>query len=261
MRLFPTKLLTMTGTLASLIAISGCGGGGEPDLQNGRDAFIAQCAECHILADARSGGRIGPDLDAAFAAAREAGMNDATIEGITASQIESPRFTDPEDPSYMPAGLVEGDDLRDVAAYVGEVAGNPDVEPLTADEGLGEEVFIDQGCAACHSFVAAEAGGRVGPNLDTSLLGQTPEQIRESIVRPNAEIVEGYPPGIMPELYGSDIDEESLTALVEYLVTNTSPESKTTDRRDAEPNTGVTETAGGGKKSGGAGKAKNQPQG
>lgn len=252
MRLSPAKLLMMTGTVAALIALGGCGGGGEPDLANGRDAFIAQCAECHILADARTGGRIGPDLDAAFAAAREVGMNDATIEGITASQIADPRFTDPEDPSYMPPDLVEGDDLRDVAAYVGAVAGNPEVTEATAGDDLGEQVFVDQGCAACHSFVAANAGGRVGPNLDTSLLGQSPAQISESIVRPNAVIVEGYPAGVMPEVYGSDLDEESLTALVDYLVENTTPKSNTKDLRDAEPNSGVT----GGGQGKGAGKTK-----
>lgn len=259
MRLSPTKLLTMTGTLASLIAISGCGGGGEPDLANGRDAFIAQCAECHILADARSGGRIGPDLDAAFAAARAAGMNDATIEGIVASQIADPRYTDPDDPTYMPGDLVEGDDLRDVAAYVGEVAGSPDVEPLAAGDDPGNQVFVAQGCAACHSFAAARAGGRVGPNLDTVLLGQSSDEVRTSIVRPNETISEGYPAGIMPEVYGSDIDEESLGALVDYLVANTTPAAGTTDRRDAKANSGVTESAGGKQKP--AGKRKQQSKG
>lgn len=252
MRLSPTKLWTITGTLASLIALGGCGGGGEPDLANGRDAFIAQCAECHILADARTGGRIGPDLDAAFAAAREAGMDEATIEGIVAAQIESPRSTDPENPSYMPGKLVEGDDLRDVAAYVGEVAGNPEVVPLSSDD-PGGQIFVEEGCAACHSFAAAQAGGRVGPNLDTSLLGQTPGEVRESIVRPNATIVEGYPAGIMPELYGSDIDEQSLEQLVDFLVSNTTPV--------AEPATDTAETggAGAGKKSGA--KAGKKPKG
>jgi mono/diheme cytochrome c family protein len=224
-RLSPAKLLTMTGTLASLIVMGGCGGG-EPDLDNGRDAFIAQCAECHILADARSGGRIGPDLDAAFAAARAAGMNDKTIEGIVASQIESPRYTDPEDPTYMPGKLVVGEDLRDVSAYVAAVAGNPEVAALSGDGDPGEQVFIEQGCAACHSFAAAQAGGRVGPNLDTSLLGQTAAQVRESIVRPNETIAEGYPAGVMPEVYGSDIDEESLEQLVDYLVENTTQVSE-----------------------------------
>lgn len=214
-----TKLLSMIAGLMSVAALGGCGGG-EPDLVNGREAFIAQCAECHILSEARAGGRIGPDLDAAFAAARDAGMNDQTIEGIVASQISDPRFTDPEDPTYMPADLVTGDDLRDVAAYVGDVAGNPDVEVPPDPADPGGKVFIDQGCAACHSFAAAQAGGRVGPNLDTVLLGQTAAMIRESIIRPNAEISANYPAGIMPELYGSDISPEDLELLVSYLQDN-----------------------------------------
>ena len=31
------------------LLLGGCGGGGEPDLDNGRDAFIAQCAECRLV--------------------------------------------------------------------------------------------------------------------------------------------------------------------------------------------------------------------
>lgn len=236
MQLSRTKLLTVIGGIAAMITISGCGSGGDADLANGRDAFIAQCAECHTLAEARTGGKIGPDLDAAFAAARAAGgVNDATIEGIVTSQIADPRFTDPEDPTYMPAGLVEGDDARDVAAYVASVAGNPDVEPAPTPNGPGAQIFADNGCAACHSFAASQAGGRVGPNLDTVLLGQSLELIRESIIHPNAEISAGYPAGVMPETFGSDIAPEDLDLLIDYLSTSAGKTDPTEAGTPSEP--------------------------
>jgi plastocyanin len=45
-------------------------------------------------------------------------MTARTIQGVVHDQILHPRRT-----SIMPAGIVEGDDARDVAAYVAEVAG------------------------------------------------------------------------------------------------------------------------------------------
>ncbi len=45
----------------------------------------------------------------------------------------------------------------------------------------------------------------------------SPEQIRESIVDPNAEITPGYQPDVMPQDYGDSLTPEQLDALVGYL--------------------------------------------
>ena len=96
-------------------------------------------------------------------------------------------------------------------------------EQRTAVDGggaeLGLNVFLNQGCAGCHVLAGAAATGAVGPNLDSVLPGQSAEQIRESIVRPDAVISEGFGPGIMIE-YGQ-LPEDQLDALVEFLVTAT----------------------------------------
>ena len=96
-------------------------------------------------------------------------------------------------------------------------------EQRTAVDGGGAEfglnVFLNQGCAGCHVLAGAAATGAVGPNLDSVLPGQSAEQIRESIVRPDAVISEGFGPGIMTE-YGQ-LPEDQLDALVEFLVTAT----------------------------------------
>ena len=107
---------------AALLALAACGREGEPDLVNGKELFIGEgtCGSCHALARAGTQGTQGPDLDQAFAQARRDGMNAETVEGVVIRQIAHPRRN-----SIMPADLVTGDDARDVAAYVGEVAGQP----------------------------------------------------------------------------------------------------------------------------------------
>jgi cytochrome c oxidase subunit II len=71
--------------------------------------------------------------------------------------------------------------------------------------------------AGCHVLAAAGSTGEIGPNLDTVLPGQSEEQIRESIVDPDAVVTEGYAAGLMPSTFGSDLSEEQLAALVTYV--------------------------------------------
>lgn len=203
---------------ATVATLSGCSLKEEGDVENGRQLFVQQCGTCHILSEAGSTSVIGPDLDASFAAARHAGMNDATVSGIVERQIGNPRqVRDPDtDPTYMPADLVEGDDARDVAAYVGSVAGVPGIEPPMVAGGPGGQVYAAYGCGACHTMAAAESIGNTGPNLDDNLPGQSPAEIEESIVDPGAELVEGFE-GVMPGDYGETIPPEDLELLVEFL--------------------------------------------
>ena len=87
----------------------------------------------------------------------------------------------------------------------------------------GKAVFAAQGCAACHTFKAAGATGKVGPNLDNlvkdaQLAGlSVPDFIRQSIVDPNAYIAPGFPKNVMPGNFGS-LPKDQLDALINYLV-------------------------------------------
>jgi cytochrome c oxidase subunit 2 len=47
------------------------------------------------------------------------------------------------------------------------------------------------------------------------------EEIRQSIVDPNAEIAPGYQPGVMPQDFGETLTPDQLDALVEYLASTT----------------------------------------
>ena len=86
----------------------------------------------------------------------------------------------------MPPDIVEGQDLEDVAAYVGMYAGVPGAAPPEVPGGPGAQVFANNGCGGCHTLAEAESGGVTGPNLDEVLPGQSAAMVDESIVDPNA---------------------------------------------------------------------------
>src|SRR4051795_7440338 len=105
---------------AVLVAVlSGCSAKGDAhaDQVKGKQLFVSRCGSCHVLTRAGTKGSTGPNLDAAFARARQDGFGSAAIRGIVYKQILYPNRT-----GVMPAKLVTGDDAHDVAAYVGRVA-------------------------------------------------------------------------------------------------------------------------------------------
>ncbi len=206
------------GTIA-VAAVSGCNANENADVANGRELFKTDCGTCHTLKEAGTTATTGPDLDAAFAASRAAGMDSDTVEGVVSAQIAEPRETDPSDPTYMPPKIVEGQDADDVAAYVASVAGVPGIEPPEAPGGPGGQVFANNGCSACHMLATSQSVATVGPDLDTELRGQSPKEIRESIVDPEAKITQGFSGGIMPTNFGDSIPPDDLDKLVNYLST------------------------------------------
>jgi mono/diheme cytochrome c family protein len=214
-----TPLFALMALAALALAASGCGTT-NADPQRGRTLFIQKCSECHALAQAGASGQVGPNLDHAFAAAREEGNDSDTIEGVVKAQVEYPRESNGNSAVSMPADLVTGQDLDDVAAYVGEWAGVPGAAPPEVAGGPGAQVFANSGCSGCHTFAAAESGGVTGPNLDEELPGESEAAVREMIVDPNAEIVKGYPPNVMPQNYEQELSPKELEDLVKYLIEN-----------------------------------------
>jgi mono/diheme cytochrome c family protein len=222
----PIRALLALALLAALaVAGSGCGTT-TADEARGRDLFVQRCGVCHTLAQAGTTAQAGPNLDDAFAAAREAGEGGKTIEGIVKAQVENPRPSTDNPAVSMPADIVSGQDLDDVAAYVGTWAGVPGAAPPKVPGGPGAQVFANNGCGGCHTFAAAESGGVTGPNLDSSL---TPADsfaaIEKMIVEPNADIVKGYPPNVMPPDFGETLSKKELEDLIDYLIEN-SPAGK-----------------------------------
>ena len=219
-------LLAALAVAVAALPLASCGRE-ETDLSNGKALFTERCGSCHQLGRAGTQGRTGPSLDTAFRTALADGMNRDTIEGIVHRQILHPRAS-----SAMPAGLVEGQDAKDVAAYVAFAASRRgEDEGALAQAGLagattGEQIFTAAGCAACHALGKAGASGTVGPSLDD--LAQTAgkrtdapakEYVSESILNPDAFTVQGFQAGVMPA-YEGRLNEKQVQTLVDYLLGN-----------------------------------------
>ena len=89
-------------------------------------------------------------------------------------------------------------------------------EEPTGSPDSGRQVFASTGCGNCHTYAAADASGAVGPNLDESLDGKDAEYVERAIVDPNADVAEGYQPGVMPE-YEGQLSDEQVGDLVAFL--------------------------------------------
>jgi mono/diheme cytochrome c family protein len=122
----------VVATAALLVGLSGCQlkNSGENVVQ-GKTDFVAKCGSCHTLKRAGTTGVTGPNLDAAFQQAREAGFGESAFEGIVYRQILQPNKEPQADPltgkngAKMPANLYTGDDARNVAAYVAGAVSKP----------------------------------------------------------------------------------------------------------------------------------------
>jgi mono/diheme cytochrome c family protein len=210
--------------LALTLPLAACGRD-EPDLANGKAQFVEKCGSCHELGRAGTAGTQGPSLDAAFQTALSDGIDRDTVEGIVHDQILNPRRN-----SIMPAGLVKGEDARDVSAYVGYAAARSgDDQGALATAGLaqartGEQIFTAAGCAGCHTFSPAGSNGTIGPNLDdlAAAAGErepgksAEEYVRESLTNPEAFLAEGFG-NAMPS-YEGRLTDEQIQALVDYLL-------------------------------------------
>jgi mono/diheme cytochrome c family protein len=209
---------------AALVAVlGGCGTGGystEGSQGAGKALFTQRCGGCHTLADAGTAGTIGPNLDDAFAQAREAGMTTDTFIQIVREQILFPITTTSTGSPGMPGpdetlpecSEVEGggfcvDDqeqaAQDIAVYVGSVAGTG-AAPSGPEATDGKSIF-QANCAGCHTLADAGSSGSVGPNLDDA---------KPSKALVVDRVTNGK--GQMPSFKGS-LDEQQIEAVAEYV--------------------------------------------
>jgi nitric oxide reductase subunit C len=108
-----------------------------------------------------------------------------------------------------------GDDgeTTDSAAKAGEV--------LFAQTVIGSQA----GCATCHSLL--EGVVIVGPSMagissraGSTVSGQSAENyLKDSILNPDAYVVESFPPGTMPASLADELTNEQVDQLIAYLLT------------------------------------------
>jgi cbb3-type cytochrome c oxidase subunit III len=161
--------------VVAAVAAAGCGSAGTGGLSTGGDPeqgkalFKEKCGGCHTLAAAGTNGQVGPNLDAAFGPDRKQGFENSSIQQVVAGQIKFPTTQPSTGAPGMPANLVTGGDVDNVAAFVAKCAGNTDDESCAPPGGgeatSGKDIF-SQNCSTCHTLAAAGSTGQVGPNLD-----------------------------------------------------------------------------------------------
>jgi cytochrome c oxidase subunit 2 len=100
-------------------------------------------------------------------------------------------------------------------------------EAIVADDPVerGQKVYEQYGCQACHTLDGSEL---VGPTF----LGAYGRQVEfedgttaladeaymyESVVDPNARIVNGFSPNVMPQNYADQITDEQINDLIEFM--------------------------------------------
>lgn len=92
---------------------------------------------------------------------------------------------------------------------------------------LGKTLATQQGCAACHSTGGAAGVGPTWKGIagstaslaDGSSVTRDDAYLKEAILTPDAKVVKGFNPGIMPKNFGEKLNAEQLNAIIEYMKT------------------------------------------
>ncbi len=218
-------------------------------IENGAALFATNCSGCHGPQGKGVEG-IAPALNEAnFFTNRmqEVGWT-GTFENYIESTIAAGRLVSTR-PQYvgggrpaMPAwgeefgGPLRQDQVLDLAKFIinWEESALGDVEVVVvgtptpvADDPVtrGRIVYDQNGCGACHAIPGVSEGvvgpnlGRIGELAATRVDGlDAPEYIRQSIVNPNAYLVEGFAEGIMVQTYGDTLSTQQLDDLVAFLL-------------------------------------------
>jgi mono/diheme cytochrome c family protein len=213
------RLAALLSFAAAALLVTACGSVGrvtEGEISRGKELFSENCGSCHVLEDAGTQGRIGPNLDEAFANLRSdkpgQGFKESTIRDVVRGQIAYPVEEPVTEAPGMPADLVTGDDADAVAAYVASVAGLP-VKGGGAEAGGGGaggdstdgKTIFTSNCGSCHTLADAGTNGSVGPNLD---------QAKPSQELAVERVTNGK--GAMPPFKGQ-LSDEQIQAVAEYV--------------------------------------------
>jgi mono/diheme cytochrome c family protein len=141
----------------------------------------------------------------------------------------------PEEDPFIPFANIpataEDATANQPGAPEGGAATEGETAPIAArpPEQLFKNLPDGVGCAACHNITAmetADSRGLIGPNMGNiheNAPNRVPGEdaatyIRNSILTPDAHIVEGYPSGVMPKNFADLMTSEEIDSLVAWLL-------------------------------------------
>ena len=115
-------------------------------------------------------------------------------------------------------------------------------KPVAAD--VGKALLQKHGCLGCHSVDGSPSvgptfqgiGGRqvsITTNGEKQTLTTDRAYLEKSILDPNADIVEGYPPAMPP--YAGRIPAEDMTGILDYLMASEGGEGQADPAEDEKP--------------------------
>ncbi len=148
-----------------------------PDLAKGRPLFVANCSFCH---GAQGEGGRGPNLTTAESTH---GRSLADLEKVISAGVPG---------SQMPGfGHMEAAERTPIVAYVASLSARAGVTgKATGNAAAGRVVYDHLRCASCHRI--GGEGSVYGPDLTRVGSGRSLQYLRDSIVKPSADIMPEY---------------------------------------------------------------------
>lgn len=219
---FPSSLKAADGTIPDSLA------------DRGKGRYAIYCTPCHGATGAGEGTVGQKALDGGpRLLVPPPSFNDERRKGLVAGQIYK-AITEGVNAGNMPsyAHQISVHDRWAITAYIrrdiqkmpyegGEVIAAVNVDKPTA--AVGAALYKAKGCNACHSIDGSKL---VGPSFK-GIWGHTAKTnvgevkvdeayIRESILQPNAKIVDGYPPAMPPQAL-NDNELMAITLFIQSL--------------------------------------------
>lgn len=183
--------------------------------------------------------RAAEDINADPEAYRDLWIENTNVPDSVAESYQLPPFptydiTQPEAWEDTIDWLIEQEIIEDRVSYEDTVApsfieaiapedaGDDGEAGAAGDPAAGAEVYVSLGCGGCHAVEGETV--MVGPSLaglaeraGEMVEGLSAEEyVAQSIVEPDAHVVEGFNPGIMPPY--TDLSEADLAHLIAYLM-------------------------------------------
>jgi ubiquinol-cytochrome c reductase cytochrome c subunit len=171
----------------------------QQDIAKGKELFDQTCATCHGLNG--EGTKTGPSL---------IGVGAAAVD----FQVSTGRMPAMNPGAQMPRKkpVVQGPQVRQLAAYVASLGGGPAVpgadqtDPKTGNVTLGNQLFMAN-CAQCHNFAGSGGAlteGKYAPPLHDS----SPQQIYEAMLTG---------PQSMPVFNDSTLTPQQKRSIIKYV--------------------------------------------